>query len=73
MRPDKSNSRVRARLLYRTPENQPYDVAVLRVDPQDIDSSLKSIRLSHAPILKGKYFAFVDFFLFHRKVSEVTR
>ncbi|KYN03642.1 Peroxisomal leader peptide-processing protease [Cyphomyrmex costatus] len=53
MRPDKANSCIRAKLLYRTPENQPYDVAVLRVDPQDVDPSLRSVRLSRTAILKG--------------------
>jgi len=56
MNTDKPNSRVRTKLLYRTPEDRPYDVAVLRVDPEDLDPSLRSIQLSHAPILKGKYF-----------------
>lgn len=55
MRPDKPNSRVRARLLYRTPDNQPYDVALLRVDLRDMDPSLRPVRLSRAPILKGKH------------------
>ncbi|XP_012058182.1 PREDICTED: peroxisomal leader peptide-processing protease-like [Atta cephalotes] len=55
MRPDKTNSCIRAKLLYRTPENQPYDIAVLRMDPQDVDPSLKSVRLSHTAILnKGE-------------------
>jgi len=56
--------------LYRTPENQPYDIAVLRMDPQDVDPSLKSVRLSHTAILKGKYLALLNPFCFinrHRK------
>lgn len=53
---DKPDSRLQAKLLYRTPEDQPYDVAVLKVDPRNLDPSLKSVQLSHAPILKGKYF-----------------
>lgn len=56
MNTDQTNSRTWAKLLYRTPENQPYDVAVLRVNPQDMDPLLKSIRLSRAAIVKGKYF-----------------
>jgi len=71
MRPDKPNSRVEAKLLYKTPENQPYDVAVLRVDPQAVDSSLRSVRLSRAAILKGRYFT-LSSSLFHRKTSEAT-
>lgn len=67
MRTDKPNSRVRAKLLYRTSENQPYDVAVLRVDPQHVDSSLKPVRLSDAPILKGKYFMLsISFYVVER-------
>ncbi|XP_077276700.1 peroxisomal leader peptide-processing protease-like [Temnothorax americanus] len=61
MRPDKPNLRVRARLVYRTPENQPYDVAVLRVNPQHMDPSVRSIRLSDAPILKGEPVVSVGF------------
>lgn len=67
MRSDKPNSRVQAKLLYKTPENQPYDVAVLRVDPRDVDPSLRSIQLSHAPISKGKYFALSTFLYFIEK------
>ncbi|KAL6263788.1 hypothetical protein P5V15_003871 [Pogonomyrmex californicus] len=54
MRTNEPNSRVNAKLLYRTPENQPYDIAVLKVDSQDVDPSLRPIRLSDAPILKGE-------------------
>lgn len=61
MRPYKPNLRVQAKLLYRTPENQPYDVAVLRVDPQNVDPLLKSVRLSQAPILKGEPVVSVGF------------
>ncbi|XP_020287499.1 peroxisomal leader peptide-processing protease-like [Pseudomyrmex gracilis] len=49
-----SNSRVRAKLVYRTSENQPYDVAVLRVNPRDVDPSLRSVRLTDTPIVKGE-------------------
>ncbi|KYQ51700.1 Peroxisomal leader peptide-processing protease [Trachymyrmex zeteki] len=61
MRPDKTNSCIRAKLLYRTPENQPYDIAVLRVDPQDVDPSLRSARLSHTAILKGEPIVSIGF------------
>ncbi|XP_012535352.1 peroxisomal leader peptide-processing protease [Monomorium pharaonis] len=61
MKPDKSNSRVQAKLLYRTPKNQPYDIAVLKVDPQAVDPSLRSVRLSEAPILKGEPVVSVGF------------
>lgn len=61
MRPDKLNSRVEAKLLYRTPANQPYDVAVLRVNPRDVDPSLRPVRLSHAAILKGEPVVSVGF------------
>jgi len=55
MRTDKSNSRVSARLLYRTPDNRPYDVAVLQVvNLRDVDPSLEAMQLSRAPILKGE-------------------
>jgi len=54
MRTDKSSSRVSAKLLYKTPDNQPYDVAVLRVNPRDVDPSLEAVQLSRAPILKGE-------------------
>ncbi|XP_029172802.1 peroxisomal leader peptide-processing protease [Nylanderia fulva] len=58
---DQTNSRAWAKLLYRTPENQPYDVAVLRVNPQDVDPSLQSIRLSRAPVVKGEPVVSVGF------------
>ncbi|XP_050454927.1 peroxisomal leader peptide-processing protease [Cataglyphis hispanica] len=61
MSTDQTNSRTWAKLLYRTPKNQPYDVAVLRVNPQDIDPLLKSIRLSRAPIVKGEPVVSVGF------------
>lgn len=70
MRPDKPNSRVRARLLYRTPDNQPYDVALLRVDLRDMDSSLRPVRLSHAPILKGKYASSISLYFIERHFIE---
>lgn len=55
MRAGKSSSRVLARLLYRTLDDQPYDVAILQVNAQDIDPSLKAVRLSSVPALKGMY------------------
>lgn len=54
MRAGKSSSRVLARLLYRTLDDQPYDVAILQVNAQDIDPSLKAVRLSSVPALKGE-------------------
>ncbi|XP_011334557.2 peroxisomal leader peptide-processing protease isoform X1 [Ooceraea biroi] len=53
-RADKSISRVPAKLLYKTPDCQPYDVAILQVNPEDMDPSLKVIRLSHDPVLEGE-------------------
>ncbi|KAM0726759.1 Peroxisomal leader peptide-processing protease [Formica fusca] len=61
MNTDQTNSRTWAKLLYRTPENQPYDVAVLKVNPQDMDPLLKSIRLSRAAIVKGESVVSVGF------------
>ncbi|XP_072743113.1 peroxisomal leader peptide-processing protease-like isoform X2 [Anoplolepis gracilipes] len=61
MSTDQTNSRTWAKLLYRTPENQPYDVAILRVKPQDIDPLLRSIRLSRAPVVKGEPVVSVGF------------
>ncbi|KAL0109758.1 hypothetical protein PUN28_013430 [Cardiocondyla obscurior] len=54
MKPNKLNSRVEAKLLYKTSKNQLYDVAVLRVNPQDVDFSLRPVQFSRAPILKGE-------------------
>lgn len=64
------SSRVQSKLLYKTPDDQPYDVAVLRMDPRNLDPSLKPVKLSHAPILKGKYFycfiyIYEIYFLYH--------
>nr|XP_012221369.1 PREDICTED: peroxisomal leader peptide-processing protease-like [Linepithema humile]XP_012221370.1 PREDICTED: peroxisomal leader peptide-processing protease-like [Linepithema humile] len=61
MNTDKPNLRMRAKLLYRTPEDQPYDVAVLKVDLRDLDPSLRSVQLSRAPILKGEPVVSVGF------------
>lgn len=75
MRPDKPNPCAQAKLLYRTPKNQPYDVAVLRVDPQNVDSSIRSVRLSQAPILKGECFALLNspYFIDRHRKRRVDR
>lgn len=73
MTTDQTNSRTWAKLLYRTPENQPYDVAVLRVNPQDMDPSLRPLRLSRVPVVKGKYFALFSIFLFFNFISNVSK
>lgn len=72
MTADQTNSRTWAKLLYRTPENQPYDVAVLRVNPQDVDPSLRSLRLSRVPVVKGKYFALSFSILFYFSILSLT-
>lgn len=69
MTTDQTNSRTWAKLMYRTPENQPYDVAVLRVNPQDMDPSLRPLRLSRIPVVKGKYFALFSIFFFFSILS----
>ncbi|GAB1860434.1 Peroxisomal leader peptide-processing protease [Camponotus japonicus] len=61
MTTDQTNSRTWAKLMYRTPENQPYDVAVLRVNPQDMDPSLRPLRLSRDPVVKGEPVVSVGF------------
>ncbi|XP_054014002.1 peroxisomal leader peptide-processing protease-like [Hylaeus anthracinus] len=44
----------RAKLIYKTPRNRPYDVAVLRIDSRRKEPSLKAIKLADKPSNKGE-------------------
>lgn len=46
-------SRMPAKLLFKTPQKLPYDVALLRVKPSELDPSLEPIQFSDAPISQG--------------------
>ncbi|XP_032667620.1 peroxisomal leader peptide-processing protease [Odontomachus brunneus] len=50
-----------AELLFRSPKNIPYDVAVLKVKPSELDPSLEPIQFSDAPIMPGEPVVAVGF------------
>lgn len=51
---NKSISPTWARLVYRTPDDKPYDVAVLRVNPKEVDPSLRAIDIQGVSAHRGK-------------------
>ncbi|XP_011137374.1 peroxisomal leader peptide-processing protease isoform X2 [Harpegnathos saltator] len=57
-------SRVPTKLLFNNPKALPYDVAVLKVDPSELDPSLEPVQLSDAPIAQGEPVIAVGFAFF---------
>ncbi|XP_066582865.1 peroxisomal leader peptide-processing protease [Prorops nasuta] len=61
-----------AKLVYKTPEGRPYDVALLRVQPQDLAPSLRPIKLADNPPFKGEAVLSVGFPLISSTNATLT-
>ncbi|KAG7199555.1 hypothetical protein KM043_014166 [Ampulex compressa] len=61
-----------AKLVYRTPENHPYDVAVLKVNPAELDRSLKPIKLADEPAIRGEAVLSVGFPFFSTTQATIS-
>ncbi|XP_076629543.1 peroxisomal leader peptide-processing protease-like [Colletes latitarsis] len=57
----KSEWFARAKLIYKTPDNRPYDIAVLRIDSRSKQPSLKAINLASGPANKGEQILSIGF------------
>ncbi|XP_076282751.1 peroxisomal leader peptide-processing protease-like isoform X2 [Lasioglossum baleicum] len=53
-RADKSEWTARAKLIYKTPGNKPYDIAVLKIDLKCTETSMKAIKLADRPAVNGE-------------------
>lgn len=47
-----------AELIYRTPKGVPYDIAVLKVDPKEISSAIKPLKIGNSLVLRGTYISY---------------
>ncbi|XP_076640610.1 peroxisomal leader peptide-processing protease-like isoform X2 [Halictus rubicundus] len=52
-RTEKSEWSARAKLIYKTPANKPYDIAVLKIDIKCTETSMKAIKLANRPAVNG--------------------
>ncbi|XP_044582041.1 peroxisomal leader peptide-processing protease isoform X2 [Cotesia glomerata] len=43
-----------AELIYRTPKGVPYDIAILKVDPKEISSAIKPLKIGNSLVLRGE-------------------
>ncbi|XP_024946462.1 peroxisomal leader peptide-processing protease isoform X2 [Cephus cinctus] len=62
-----------ARLIYRTPDGKPYDVAVLKVDPGEISPTLVDIAIGTDPVQRGDAAATAGFPFFSSNLPTVSR
>ncbi|XP_012281115.1 peroxisomal leader peptide-processing protease isoform X2 [Orussus abietinus] len=70
----RSSSSAVARLVYRTTYNKPYDVAILRVDPEETqDPLLRNMNTASGPVLRGEPVALVGFPLFPSTEPTISR
>ncbi|XP_078038167.1 peroxisomal leader peptide-processing protease-like isoform X2 [Augochlora pura] len=51
---NKSEWTAKAKLIYKTPDNKPYDIAVLKMDLKCKETSMKAIKLSDRPVMNGE-------------------
>ncbi|XP_043285199.1 peroxisomal leader peptide-processing protease isoform X2 [Venturia canescens] len=69
-----SSSSSWAKLLYRTAEEEPYDVAVLKLDPRDIEPMLRSIKIAtRQSAFRGELVASAGFPFFSSRFPTITR
>lgn len=66
-------SPTRAKLVYRTPDNKPYDVAVLRVNPEEVDPSLRSIYIQGTSVSRGDVVATAGFPFFSSSLPTISK
>ncbi|XP_043464445.1 peroxisomal leader peptide-processing protease-like isoform X2 [Leptopilina heterotoma] len=66
-------SPTRAELVYRTPDNKPYDVAVLRVNPEEMDPSLGSIYIQGTFVSRGDVVATAGFPFFSSSLPTISK
>ncbi|XP_051175019.1 peroxisomal leader peptide-processing protease isoform X2 [Leptopilina boulardi] len=69
----KHASPTRAKLVYRTPDNKPYDVAVLRVNPEEVDPSLRSIYIQGTSVSRGEIVATAGFPFFSSSLPTISK
>ncbi|XP_033330487.1 peroxisomal leader peptide-processing protease [Megalopta genalis] len=53
-RRNKSEWTAEAKLIYKTPDNKPYDIAVLKMDLKCKETSMKAIKLADRPVMNGE-------------------
>ncbi|XP_033221373.1 peroxisomal leader peptide-processing protease [Belonocnema kinseyi] len=70
---NKSISPTWARLVYRTPDDKPYDVAVLRVNPKEVDPSLRAIVIQGVSAHRGEAVATAGFPFFSSSLPTISR
>ncbi|KAK0163656.1 hypothetical protein PV327_007317 [Microctonus hyperodae] len=62
-----------AKLIYRTPNGQPYDVAVLKVDSKKINCALNTLKIGDCNVQRGELVMSAGFPFFSSTLPTITR